>query len=345
MPAPAAAGGWRERRPGISLVAPARLAPDRARRRPPGGDPRGWPAARPARWWSAPMAAARPCATLAGIGIERWRYPQTALTFALRHSRAHDGPGARVSAPGRAARAAAARAGPVLGDLDRARRRQPRACCERRPTELLAALRERIGDELGAARDLRPADRLSVERAARAPLRRAAGRAGRRCRPCGPSDPRPGLQSRRARRRRAGRGPGRRRAPGAGPRQRRGADPLRPLAAGRCPPRGRPDRRAQPAVLDRPRAGPAAARGSASARSARWRRSAISRCAAAWASRATCPGSPAARRSDGRVRTGTSIAVAYMIARPVAKPSRLGPDSQLPPARLRRRGAGRRRPR
>ncbi len=109
-----------ESRPGIMLMAPARVARIERRAGPlavvtlddgrqlvaalvVGADGRG--------------STVR---ALAGLGVEHWRYPQTALTFAIRHRRSARRPGSRVSPPGRTARPVAARAGSERGHLGRA---------------------------------------------------------------------------------------------------------------------------------------------------------------------------------------------------------------------------------
>ena len=166
--------------------------------------------ARRARCWSAPMAAAPRCASSPGIALERWRYPQTALTFALRLRR-----GRTTAACASYLRPAGPLAllplGPELCSVTwvESRGRRGRGCCAWSPESLLLELQDRLEVDLARCETSRHADRLSAERPAGGALRRAARRAGRRCRARPASDPRPGLQPRRARRRRAGRGGGR----------------------------------------------------------------------------------------------------------------------------------------
>jgi 2-octaprenyl-6-methoxyphenol hydroxylase len=82
--------GLAESRPAIRILAPARLARiarDRAGVRATLEDGRQLAAALVvgADGRNSSVRA------LAGLGIERWRYPQTALTFAIRHRRPHEG--------------------------------------------------------------------------------------------------------------------------------------------------------------------------------------------------------------------------------------------------------------
>jgi 2-octaprenyl-6-methoxyphenol hydroxylase len=137
------------RRPGITIVAPARLGRiersagrvtatlDDGRRLAGalvvGADGRG--------------STVR---ALAGIGIERWSYPQTALTLAVRHSRTHQG---RVREYLRPVGPLALL--PLRPDLCSVTwiegpPEATRLLAEDR-SGLLAALRERIGDDLGLA--------------------------------------------------------------------------------------------------------------------------------------------------------------------------------------------------
>ena len=139
-----------QRRPGITIIAPARLAGiersaglllatlDDGRRLTSslvvGADGRG--------------STVR---TLAGIGIERWSYPQTALTVAVRHTRNHQG---RVREYLRPAGPLALL--PLRHDLCSVTwiERPPEAArlLDEDRSGLLAALRERIGDDdLGLA--------------------------------------------------------------------------------------------------------------------------------------------------------------------------------------------------
>ena len=137
-----------QRRPGITIVAPARLARiersaglvaatlEDGRRLTGalvvGADGRG--------------STVR---TLSGIGIERWSYPQTALTLAVRHTRTHQSRVREYLRPGGPLALL-----PLSHDLCSVTwiERSPEAArlLEDR-SGLLAALRERIGDELGLA--------------------------------------------------------------------------------------------------------------------------------------------------------------------------------------------------
>jgi 2-octaprenyl-6-methoxyphenol hydroxylase len=136
-----------ESRPGITLMAPARVA--RIERRPDrlrvilddgrqlvaalvvGADGRG--------------STVR---ALAGLGVEHWRYPQTALTFAIRHRRSHDGQVREYLRP--AGPLALLPLGPGLSAVTWVER-EPEAqrLLGSAPADLLAALVAQIGDELG----------------------------------------------------------------------------------------------------------------------------------------------------------------------------------------------------
>jgi 2-octaprenyl-6-methoxyphenol hydroxylase len=137
------------RRPGITIVAPARLAAIE----------------RSAGRVVATLADGRRIAAalivgadgrgstvraLTGIGVERWLYPQTALTFAVRHGRAHHGLVREYLRP----------AGPLawlplrhdLGSVTWIERPPEAAQLLAGDRDgLLDALRERIGDDLGLA--------------------------------------------------------------------------------------------------------------------------------------------------------------------------------------------------
>jgi 2-octaprenyl-6-methoxyphenol hydroxylase len=136
-----------ESRPGITLMASARVA--RIERRPDrlrvilddgrqlvaalvvGADGRG--------------STVR---ALAGLGVEHWRYPQTALTFAIRHRRSHDGQVREYLRP--AGPLALLPLGPGLSAVTWVER-EPEAqrLLGSAPADLLAALVAQIGDELG----------------------------------------------------------------------------------------------------------------------------------------------------------------------------------------------------
>jgi 2-octaprenyl-6-methoxyphenol hydroxylase len=138
--------GLAEARPGIRILAPARLA--RIERRAGevratlddgqqldaallvGADGRG--------------STVR---ALAGLDVERWRYPQTAITFAIRHRRSHDGQVREYLRP--AGPLALLPLGPGLSAVTWVERAQE---AERllgvAPADLLQALVEQTGDEL-----------------------------------------------------------------------------------------------------------------------------------------------------------------------------------------------------
>ena len=89
--------------------------------------------------------------SLSGIALDRWSYPQTALTFAVRHDRPHEGLVREYLRP----------AGPLaLLPLRQGlcsvtwieRPAQAAQLLAEDPSGLLAALRERIGDELASWR-------------------------------------------------------------------------------------------------------------------------------------------------------------------------------------------------
>jgi 2-octaprenyl-6-methoxyphenol hydroxylase len=138
-----------QRRPGITIIAPARLARiERSAGRLAATLDDG-------RRLTTPLVVgadgrASTVRTLTGIGSERWSYPQTALTLAVRHSRTHQG---RVREYLRPAGPLALL--PLRHDLCSVTwmERPPEAArlLEEDPSGLLAALRERIGDELGLA--------------------------------------------------------------------------------------------------------------------------------------------------------------------------------------------------
>jgi 2-octaprenyl-6-methoxyphenol hydroxylase len=84
---------------------------------------------------------------LAGLGIEQWRYPQTALTFAIRHRRPHDGQVREYLRP--AGPLALLPLGPDVCAVTWIERAPDAArLLASAPADLLAALCERIGDEL-----------------------------------------------------------------------------------------------------------------------------------------------------------------------------------------------------
>jgi 2-octaprenyl-6-methoxyphenol hydroxylase len=138
-----------QHRPGITIIAPARLARiERSAGRLAATLDDG-------RRLTTPLAVgadgrASTVRTLTGIGSERWSYPQTALTLAVRHSRTHQG---RVREYLRPAGPLALL--PLRHDLCSVTwiERPPEAArlLEEAPSGLLAALRERIGDDLGLA--------------------------------------------------------------------------------------------------------------------------------------------------------------------------------------------------
>jgi 2-octaprenyl-6-methoxyphenol hydroxylase len=138
-----------QRRPGITIIAPARLARiERSAGRLAATLDDG-------RRLTTPLVVgadgrASTVRTLTGIGSERWSYPQTALTLAVRHSRTHQG---RVREYLRPAGPLALL--PLRHDLCSVTwiERPPEAArlLEEDPSGLLAALRERIGDDLGLA--------------------------------------------------------------------------------------------------------------------------------------------------------------------------------------------------
>jgi 2-octaprenyl-6-methoxyphenol hydroxylase len=138
-----------QRRPGITIVAPARLA--RIER----GAGRLVATLDDGRQLTGSLLVGADgrgstVRTLSGIGIERWSYPQTALTLAVRHSRTHQG---RVREYLRPVGPLAVL--PLRHDLCSVTwiERPPEAArlLEDDRSALLTALRERIGDDLGLA--------------------------------------------------------------------------------------------------------------------------------------------------------------------------------------------------
>ena len=164
-------------RPGITLVAPARLARiERSEGRMSvlledgrrltgrllvGADGRG--------------STVR---ALAGIGLDRWRYAQTALTFALRHRAAGDPQVREYLRP--AGPLALLPLRPGLSSVTWIEGEQTAASLlQSAPDELLEALAGQLGAEVAPLEIGGRPTGLSVVRPARAPLRRAARRAGR----------------------------------------------------------------------------------------------------------------------------------------------------------------------
>ncbi len=140
--------GLVEARPGIRILAPARLA--RIDRRPAGvgatlEDGRQLAAA----VLIGADGRGSTVRELAGLGVERWRYPQTAITFAVRHHDPHDGQVREYLRP--AGPLALLPLGPGLSAVTWVERDPGAERLLGAPAaDLLAALLEQTGDELAA---------------------------------------------------------------------------------------------------------------------------------------------------------------------------------------------------